>query len=53
MKVLDRVLNHLVPQEEAGACQEYYRCLQQTWLQVCYVGCGRPTFCRTIDKCRG
>ena len=55
MKVLrrvgDRVLARLVPQEEAGACKEYYRCLNRQWWQVCYVGCGRPTFCRTISRC--
>lgn len=50
MKVFDRMLARFVPQEDAGACKEYYRCYQ-IWEQICYVGCGRPTFCRTIRRC--
>jgi hypothetical protein len=49
-KLGDRVLDRLVPQEEAGACKEYLRC---NWpqMQRCYVSCGRPTFCVTIGRC--
>jgi hypothetical protein len=50
-RVSDRVLARFVPHEEAGACKEYYRCYKRHWWQVCYVGCGRPTFCRTISRC--
>ena len=54
MKVLgklgDRVLNRLVPQEEAGACNEYLRC-ESPLIKRCYYGCGRPTFCVTIGRC--
>ncbi len=47
----EKLLGRLVPTEEAGACREYYRCLNRTWYQICYVACGRPTFCRTISRC--
>ena len=50
MKVFDRMLARFVPQEDAGACSEYRRCYQ-IWEQICYVGCGRPTFCRSIGRC--
>jgi hypothetical protein len=49
-KLGDRLLDRLVPQEDAGACSEYITCV---WPQKkrCYVGCGRPTFCVTIGRC--
>ena len=51
MKVFDRMLARFVPQEDAGACKEYWRCKDRMWEQICYVGCGRPTFCRTVRRC--
>jgi hypothetical protein len=34
---------------QSSGYKEYY--LDQQWYQVCYVGCDRPTFCRTISRC--
>lgn len=46
----ERLLGGLVAAEEAGACHEYYRCLQRTWWQHCATCAGRTT-CRTISRC--
>jgi hypothetical protein len=55
-RMSDRVLARLVPEMDAGACKEYYRC-QNGRQQVCYVSCGRPVFCRNTGRscggCRG
>jgi hypothetical protein len=52
----DRMLARLLPEEQASACKEYYRCDEtgnpgSDDYYLCYVGCGRPTFCVYVGMC--
>lgn len=53
MKVLmglaDRLLAGVVPEADAGACNEYYKCVRGRQ-KICYFGCGRPVFCRFTGR---
>jgi hypothetical protein len=46
----DRVLARIVPEEQAGACQER-RCCDGGRVKACYYGCGRPVFCVYEGQC--
>jgi hypothetical protein len=45
----DRMLARLVPEQQASACKEYRRCIDDVAPVICYVGCGCPTFCVSAD----
>jgi hypothetical protein len=43
------MLAMLLPEQQANACKEYRRCIDDVAPVICYVGCGRPTFCVSAD----
>lgn len=53
-RIADRMLARIVPEVAASACKEStwcYRYRDGCHNRTCYVGCGRPTFCRKGIAC--